>query len=249
MNTRKKTKSFNYTIPEMNGQKVKVKQNGIDLLGKKRGRQPSNKKVKAIVEKKEIHHKNKKNGTSSNTLNGKAKKSNQSKKVKNGADLNILTNGTIKKENKLNKSKSNVQPYSPKTNGIVKKKGKGKLADDKPKISKRNESDKSITGKLNHFHSHSEISKVNKEIFNDIFVDSLMHWRNPGPAGSGLKNLGNTCFLNSVLQCILYTAPLKNYFHFTDHSLTCKIKDVCFICEYGRLSKLCGKISIYSRGH
>lgn len=28
----------------------------------------------------------------------------------------------------------------------------------------------------------------------------------------GLYNVGNTCFINSVLQCLTYTAPFANYF-------------------------------------
>jgi len=83
-------------------------------------------------------------------------------------------------------------------------------------------------------------ASTSDEIFNDNFIDSLMYWKKENPPGCGFNNLGNTCFLNSVLQCILYTPPLKNYFDFLDHSKTCEIDGVCFLCEYGKLSKMIG---------
>ncbi|KFW03976.1 Ubiquitin carboxyl-terminal hydrolase 36, partial [Eurypyga helias] len=57
-----------------------------------------------------------------------------------------------------------------------------------------------------------------------------MKWEMVHRIGAGLQNLGNTCFLNSTIQCLTYTPPLANYLLSKEHSRTCHQGGFCMMC-------------------
>ncbi|GAA6039623.1 hypothetical protein JCM8097_002222 [Rhodosporidiobolus ruineniae] len=72
-------------------------------------------------------------------------------------------------------------------------------------------------------------------------VDTSVSWPKSYPAGAGLHNLGNTCFLNSALQCLLHTPPLVRYVEGAGHSQqNCALmqkKKFCMTCAMKGLVK------------
>ncbi|NXK15572.1 UBP42 hydrolase, partial [Herpetotheres cachinnans] len=57
-----------------------------------------------------------------------------------------------------------------------------------------------------------------------------MDWQQRQRAGAGLYNLSNTCYLNSVLQCLTYTPPLANYLLSREHTGSCRQQGFCMMC-------------------
>ncbi|NXU66802.1 UBP42 hydrolase, partial [Horornis vulcanius] len=57
-----------------------------------------------------------------------------------------------------------------------------------------------------------------------------MDWQQRQRPGAGLFNLGNTCYINVILQCLTYTAPLANYLLSHKHSQSCQQQGFCMMC-------------------
>lgn len=70
------------------------------------------------------------------------------------------------------------------------------------------------------------------------FVDEspplLLQYTPVHSIGAGLANLGNTCFLNSVLQCLTYTPPLAAHLQAGLHTISCNIQGFCAMCALER---------------
>ncbi|KAJ3416098.1 Ubiquitin carboxyl-terminal hydrolase 36 [Chytridiales sp. JEL 0842] len=72
--------------------------------------------------------------------------------------------------------------------------------------------------------AHKKFTHFRKEKLHVSWAEAL-------PAGPGLHNMGNTCFLNSTLQCLTYTPALAMFLLSRSHSGECRRTNFCTFCE------------------
>lgn len=77
----------------------------------------------------------------------------------------------------------------------------------------------------------ANLQKANSAIANQQKYSIKLIWEKPVKIGPGFENLGNTCFFNSVLQCLTYTAPLFNYVMENGHQQQCRNRKNNFFCS------------------
>ncbi|RPD66958.1 cysteine proteinase [Lentinus tigrinus ALCF2SS1-7] len=101
---------------------------------------------------------------------------------------------------------------------------------------------------LSHAHGKSEkASQDSATLPKSLYTGSIeTHWPNAFGVGRGLNNTGNTCFLNSALQCLLHTTPLLHIIFKHTKGDPCRVPkgSFCMICALRQVAA-----ETYQKGH
>lgn len=97
-------------------------------------------------------------------------------------------------------------------------------------------------------HLKNEAISLNKSLSwrpwapNDVDINLLLanpkrrHTSGKSTIGlRGLMNLGSTCFMNCIVQALIHTPLLRDYFFAERHECTLKMSTKCLVCEMSRV--------------
>ncbi|OBZ88895.1 Ubiquitin carboxyl-terminal hydrolase 36 [Choanephora cucurbitarum] len=95
----------------------------------------------------------------------------------------------------------------------------------------------------NRINKPSKPEPINHAIKGPLFDKSKLSctWNFNRKIGPGFMNGQNTCFLNSVLECLTYTPALAQQLLKQEHSATCRIEGFCALCSMERHMVRCLK--------
>lgn len=83
---------------------------------------------------------------------------------------------------------------------------------------------------------HSDFNGPSYDLFSEDTIQQLSEWKSSSiTVGSGLRNLGNSCFMNATLQCLCYTPAFQNFISSKYHKKKCRIAGYCILCELEKL--------------
>jgi len=71
---------------------------------------------------------------------------------------------------------------------------------------------------------------------NKLKLNQLWEWNSNFQIKCGFQNSGSSCYLNTVLQCLLYTTPFYNFLVSRKHLKQCHNPGFCYLCYFSTIA-------------
>jgi hypothetical protein len=125
-------------------------------------------------------------------------------------------------------SKKQFKPNNYQGGNNNKNKHRNKHRNNEHRVQKNNFMNK----KVNRVNKPTQKAPAKVPVKGPLFDKSKLvtSWSINRKAGPGLMNGMNTCFLNSVLECLTYTPPLAQQLLKEEHQASCRMDGFCALC-------------------